>query len=404
MIKKKTPVPRSLASFSKTALQCLGGLTPERFMRDHWQKKPLVVRGAFPSWQMPAKGSRPINKDDVFALSADERLPSRFVNSSYELRHGPFRRRQLPSLKTPGWTVLVQQTNTVWPASEAFLDTFRFIPSCRLDDLMVSLASDQGGIGAHVDSYDVFLIQAYGCRRWEVAETFQPDIQDGLDLKILKRFKPEAIYDMHPGDLLYLPPGVAHRGTAQGTNCITYSVGFRAANRLEIADESFMAHLSGLSDSPWKDPWLKATDRPSRIPARLLKTMTDRVMACLPTRQQVEDQVVASLSEPASSVYFNPPHSNAKTLARFRADLQKGCEIQLRLGSRILIAGRRIAMNGEIMSLSTLPKALESKTAEYLEVLAERRRLDSKYCNAIALNPLILEIFYKMYLAEFIVI
>jgi len=211
---------------------------PASYSREAWRP---VLREAFLS---------PF-ADDVFALSANERLSSRFVNASYELRHGPFRRRQLPGLKTPGWTVLVQQTNAVWPASEAFLDTFRFIPSCRLDDLMVSLASDQGGIGAHVDSYDVFLIQAYGCRRWEVAETFQPDIQDGLDLKILKRFKPEAIYDMHPGDLLYLPPGVAHRGTAQGTNCITYSVGFRAANRLEIADESFMAHLSGLSDSAW---------------------------------------------------------------------------------------------------------------------------------------------------------
>ncbi len=371
-------------------------------MRYHWQKKPLVVRGAFPSWQLPAKGNRPIDKDDVFALAANERLSSRFVNASYELRHGPFRRRQLPGLKTPGWTVLVQQTNTVWPAAEAFLDTFRFVPSCRLDDLMVSLASDQGGIGAHVDSYDVFLIQAYGCRRWEVAETFQPDIQDGLDLKILKRFKPEASYDMHPGDLLYLPPGVAHRGTAQGTNCITYSVGFRAANRLEIADESFLAHLSGLSDSPWKDPWLQATDKPSRIPARLLKTMTDQVMACLPTRQQVEGQVVASLSEPASSVYFNPPHSNAKTLARFRADLQKGYEIQLCLGSRVLIAGRRIAVNGELMSLSTLSTALQSRTAEYMEVLAERRQIDSKCCDAIASDAAILEIFYKMYLAGFI--
>jgi len=403
MNKKKTPAPRSLASFSKTALPYLGGLTPERFMRHYWQKVPLVVRGAFPSWQLPAKASRPIDKNDVFALSSDERLTSRFVNASYEVRPGPFRRRQLPSLNSPGWTVLVQQTNTVWPQAEEFLDHFRFVPNCRLDDLMVSLASDQGGIGAHVDSYDVFLIQAYGCRRWEVATVFQPDLKDNLDLKILKRFKPEASYDVRPGDLLYLPPGVAHRGTAQGTNCITYSVGFRAANRLEIADESFMAHLNELSDNPWRDPWLEATDKPSHVPARLLKTMTDQVMECLPTRQQVEDKVLASLSEPVDSVYFSPPGPHAKTLARFKACLQKGGEIQLSLGSRILIAGQRVAVNGEIIRLSTLPVRLQVKASEIFETLAQRRKISLNYCGAVVLSPAILEIFYRIYLDGFIV-
>lgn len=402
MMKTTTPLPRNLASFSKTPLEYLGGLTPERFMRAYWQKKPLVVRGAFPGWSGPAKASRPIDENEVFALCADERLSTRFVDASFAVRHGPFRRRQLPSLKTSGWTVLVQQTNTVWPAATTFLDHFRFIPDCRLDDLMVSLASDQGGIGAHVDSYDVFLIQAYGCRRWEVAEVFQPEIKENLDLKILKQFKPEASYDMQPGDLLYLPPGVAHRGTALGSGCITYSVGFRAANRLEIADESVMAHLNELNDKPWQDPWLAATNQPSHIPARLLKIMTNQVMACLPTRQEVEDQVITRLSEPSDSVYFDAPGLNAKSKARFKTCLENGGQIQLSLGSRILIYDKRVAMNGEFLPLSALPAKLLSKAIACLETLAQTRKLRPNYCIAIASNPAILEIFYGIYLAGFI--
>lgn len=402
MMKTTTPLPRNLASFSKTPLEYLGGLTPERFMRSYWQKKPLIVRGAFPGWGGSAKASRPIDENEVFALCTDERLSTRFVDASFAVRHGPFRRRQLPSLKTSGWTVLVQQTNTVWPAATTFLDHFRFIPDCRLDDLMVSLASDQGGIGAHVDSYDVFLIQAYGCRRWEIAEVFQPEIKENLDLKILKQFKPEASYDMQPGDLLYLPPGVAHRGTALGSGCITYSVGFRAANRLEIADESVMAHLNELTDKPWQDPWLAATNQPSHIPARLLKIMTNEVMACLPTRQQVEDQVIARLSEPSNSVYFDAPGLNAKSQARFKTRLENGGQIQLSLGSRILIYDKRVAMNGELLPLSALPAKLLSKAIACLETLAQTRKLGPNYCGAIVTNPAILEIFYKIYLAGFI--
>jgi 50S ribosomal protein L16 3-hydroxylase len=403
MIKTKTPTFRSSASFSNSPLAWLGGLTPKQFMHRHWQKKPLLVRGAFPHWQSKERADRPIDQEDVFKLTERDELSVRFVDNSYSVRHGPFRRRQLPSLKKPGWTILVQQTNTLWPQAEAFLDHFRFVPNCRLDDLMVSLASDQGGIGAHVDSYDVFLIQAFGHRRWEIAETFCPELRPDLDLKILKTFKPEASYDMQPGDLLYLPPGVAHRGIALGTGCMTYSVGFRAPNRLEIADASFMAHLSELADSPWQDPWLESTDSPSRLPNRLLKNMTDQVMACLPTREHIENQVIAGLSEPAPMVYFTPPDGPcAKSKVRFKTYLQTGGAIYLCLGSRVVVTDNRVAINGELFELSSLAKAQRQRIRTGFEILGEQRLLDAKYCNAITSDPVILEIFYKIYLAGFI--
>jgi 50S ribosomal protein L16 3-hydroxylase len=403
MIKTKTPTSRSSASFSNSPLAWLGGLTPKQFMHRHWQKKPMLVRGAFPHWQSKERADRPIDQEDVFKLAERDELSVRFVDNSYSVRHGPFRRRQLPSLKKPGWTILVQQTNTLWPQAEAFLDHFRFVPNCRLDDLMVSLASDQGGIGAHVDSYDVFLIQAFGHRRWEIAETFRPELRPDLDLKILKTFKPEASYDMQPGDLLYLPPGVAHRGIALGTGCMTYSVGFRAPNRLEIADASFMAHLSELADSPWQDPWLESTDSPSRLPNRLLKNMTDQVMACLPTREHIENQVIAGLSEPAPMVYFTPPDGPcAKSKVRFKTYLQTGGAIYLCLGSRVVVTDNRVAINGELFELSSLAKAQRQRIRTGFEILGEQRLLDAKYCNAITSDPVILEIFYKIYLSGFI--
>jgi 50S ribosomal protein L16 3-hydroxylase len=372
-------------------------------MRRHWQKKPLLVRGAFPHWQGKEKAGRPIDQDDVFELAEHDELSVRFVDNGYSVRHGPFRRRQLPSLKKPGWTILVQQTNTLWPQAEAFLDHFRFVPNCRLDDLMVSLASDQGGIGAHVDSYDVFLIQAFGQRRWEIAETFQPELRPDLDLKILKTFKPEASYDMQPGDLLYLPPGVAHRGTALGTGCMTYSVGFRAPNRLEIADASFMAHLSELADSPWQDPWLESTDSPSRLPQRLLKSMTDQVMACLPVREHIENQVIAGLSEPAPMVYFTPPEGPcAESKARFKSCLRRSGSIHLCLGGRVVVTDDRVAINGELFELGSLAKAQRKEAVTCFELLGQQRLLDAKYCNAIASESAILEIFFKIYLAGFI--
>lgn len=374
------PPNRLLPLLSDRPVPWLGGLSPRQFMRRYWQKKPLLVRGAFPSWAASAE-ALPVSMQSVLQQACSDRLPSRLVNAQYALQTGPLRRRQIPSLKTPGWTVLVQQVNTVDNNADQFLDHFRFVPEGRLDDLMISVASDQGGIGAHVDSYDVFLIQAFGSRRWELTEAFDPALTPGLELKILKRFKPQQTMVLGPGDLLYLPPGVAHRGTAAGGPCMTYSVGFRAPSAPEIADIAFGQYLDEKSQQPlWSDPWLEASNHCGQLPDRLVLGLAQQAMACLPTRREIAQEVVVALSAPHPSVYYDPPP--AITQRAFHKKLAAGYALRLSPGSRLLFWNDFIAINGEPVLLSTLLPSIRSaaqkQLRERLETLANTRLLDGE--------------------------
>src|SRR4051812_14940872 len=186
----------------------LGGLAPRTFMRRHWQKKPLLVRAA-----MPAAALAAIGRAEVFGLAAQDEVQSRLIeqrDGRWRLRHGPFARRALPPLSRPHWTLLVQGVDLHLEAAHRLLSAFRFVPDARLDDLMVSYASEGGGVGPHVDSYDVFLLQLQGRRRWRVGPCDDPAFQSGLPLKILERFEPQHDWLLEAGDMLYLPPGWAH--------------------------------------------------------------------------------------------------------------------------------------------------------------------------------------------------
>ena len=216
-------------------LPLLGGLSPAQFMRRHWQKKPLLVRQAIASFK-PL-----LSANELFALAAREDVESRLILQEagrsprsavrWNLRHGPFKRRSLPPLKQPGWTLLVQGVDLHHAGAHELLQRFRFLPDARLDDLMISVASEGGGVGPHFDSYDVFLLQASGSRRWRISAQTDLSLKEGVPLKILQRFSAQQEFVLHPGDLLYLPPRYAHDGVAvdaqQGT-CMTYSIGFRA--------------------------------------------------------------------------------------------------------------------------------------------------------------------------------
>lgn len=204
----------------------LGGLTPQSFMAECWQKKPLLVRGAFPDFEDL------LTPDELAGLAMEEGVRSRLVTETggkkpWRLETGPFTDERLRKLPRSRWSLLVQGVNEHLESAALLLDEFRFIPGWRLDDLMVSFAPDEGGVGPHVDSYDVFLLQGLGRRRWQIAESFDPRLTPGLDLKILQRFEAEQEWILEPGDMLYLPPGVAHNGVALEP-CMTYSIGFRA--------------------------------------------------------------------------------------------------------------------------------------------------------------------------------
>ena len=210
-------------------LPLLGGLTPAQFMRRHWQKKPLLIRSAIP-------GFRPLlSRARLFALATraevESRLVTRYGSRSWALEHGPLKRAALPSLAAPSWTLLVQGVDLHDDAVHGLLQSFRFVPDARLDDLMISWASPGGGVGPHFDSYDVFLLQAQGRRRWRIGRVQDPALDEDAPLKILKRFVAEEEHVLEPGDMLYMPPEWAHDGVAYGGACMTYSIGFRAPRR-----------------------------------------------------------------------------------------------------------------------------------------------------------------------------
>jgi 50S ribosomal protein L16 3-hydroxylase len=322
----------------------LAGLSPKQFMRRHWQKKPLLIRSAFPNFKPP------ISIAQVLKLCSHELAESRMItqqgkSKSWSMHHGPFSKKEIPSVQAPRWTVLVQQVNTLLPEADQFLGHFRFVPEARLDDLMISVAGPDGGIGAHVDSYDVFLVQAAGRRRWEISEAVDPALVPNVPLRILKNFKAQQEWVLEPGDMLYLPPGVAHRGTAVGPACMTWSIGFRAPNRVSLAESVWASHIDSLEDTDWRDPWLDATSTPGEIPQRLLKTFARQVRESLPDQAAIERGVACVLSEPAPAAVFEPP-SEPDSLAVFSRKIAT-TGLRLAPASRLLYSKGRFYFNGE---------------------------------------------------------
>lgn len=232
-------MPRVLAEFAAFSagpggairIHVFGELTRERFLQDHWQRAPLWMPGALPGF------CSPLSSDELAGLACEPDVESRLVQgrvgSSWRLEHGPFRPSRFRRLPARDWTLLVQDVDKFVPSVAALLEPFRFIPEWRIDDIMISVAAPGGSVGPHTDEYDVFLLQAHGRRRWQLAETFDPTLEAGADLKILQNFRPERELVAEPGDILYLPPNVAHFGVAED-EAITFSIGFRAPDQREL--------------------------------------------------------------------------------------------------------------------------------------------------------------------------
>src|SRR5262252_1131975 len=216
-----------------SAKRLLGGRTPAVFLRRYWQKDALLIRAALPGF------AGVLSARQLAALAMRDDVESRLVvrdGSRWSLTHGPFRRSDLRALPPRDWTLLVQGVNLHHRDADALLRRFDFVPFARLDDLMVSVAAPGGGVGSHFDSYDVFLLQGPGRRRWRYGRQRDLAVRPGLPLKILKKFAPRHRAVLGPGDMLYLPPSFAHEGVAIEP-CMTYSIGFRApaANELAVA-------------------------------------------------------------------------------------------------------------------------------------------------------------------------
>ncbi|MEE1924793.1 cupin domain-containing protein [Pseudomonas sp. 148P] len=214
-------------------LQLLGGLTARQFMRDYWQKKPLLVRQAFTDFESP------IDADELAGLALEEEVESRLVlehgETLWELRRGPFTEETFGTLPERDWTLLVQSVDQFVPEVGELLEHFRFLPSWRIDDVMISFAAPGGSVGPHFDNYDVFLLQGHGKRNWKIGQMCNSDspLLEHADLRILADFEQSDEWVLEPGDMLYLPPRLAHYGVAED-NCLTYSVGFRAPSAAEV--------------------------------------------------------------------------------------------------------------------------------------------------------------------------
>ncbi|MCP3024944.1 cupin domain-containing protein [Cupriavidus basilensis] len=366
-------------------LTLLGGMTPAAFMRDIWHRKPLLIRQAVPGIVPP------VSRESLFQLADRDDVESRLVShfrNRWKLEQGPFAADNLPSRTARQWSLLVQGVNLHDSAAADLLGQFRFVPDARLDDLMVSYATDGGGVGPHFDSYDVFLLQVSGRRRWRISSQTKLDLVPDLPLKILADFTAEEEWVLEPGDMLYLPPQYAHDGVADG-ECMTYSIGFRAPAYRELAGH-FLAWLSETVEDNedlsgrYADAGEPATAHPAQLPAQMVRAVTEKLSALRWSGSMVSEFLGAHLSEPKPSVEF--AEISEITLKKYnKLALSHG--VVLAPGSIALYDRTHFFINGEAYEP---PSAL----ARWLRLLADQRCLSAAEVAACADLPDLMETFH----------
>lgn len=359
----------------------LGGLNPATFLKDYWHKKPLLVRQAIPGFDGL------LSPESMQTLAGREDVESRLVilnKGIWNLEHGPFTGGRFRKLPRKDWTLLVQSIDHHLPAGAALLEKFDFIPRARLDDLMVSYAPPGGGVGPHFDSYDVFLLQGLGHRRWRISKQKNLDLIEDLPLKILKHFRSEKEYVLGPGDMLYLPPHYAHDGVAED-GCMTWSIGFRAPSTQEIA-HGFLDFMRDRIDLPgrYADPDLILQKHAGEISSSMLCQLEDMIARIQWGKKEVAEFAGEYLSEPKPHVYFNPPDKPMGRAAFGKAAAKRGVALDAK--TRLLFTGKQFFINGEML-LASGPEA------QVLKTLSDRRRLPSK----TDLPANLLDLFYDWY-------
>ncbi len=372
-------------------LQLLNNLTPSQFLAEYWQKKPLLIKNAIPSF------TGLLSPEDLAGLACEEDVQARIVQKKADkwlVKNGPFDDTDFAKLPNKDWTLLVQSVNHYLPKATELLNQFDFIPKARLDDLMVSYAPDGGGVGAHVDSYDVFLLQGSGQRRWKISSQTDLSLIEDAPLKILKNFVTEQEWVLEAGDMLYLPPQIAHWGVAVGDNCMTYSIGFRAPKTHELTHE-FLSYLQdNLNDGEntlYSDPDLQLANHPAKIDELMVSKVSTMIQKINWDKHNVADFLGQYLTEPKPDVYFEP--AKKLSLAKFIAQLQQK-SIVLDLKSLMLFTDNAYYLNGEKLTISdNLHGCMQDLANQrYLNINNQSSELQTQIANVL----------YESYMAGFI--
>lgn len=346
-------------------LTLLGGLSVKEFLRDYWQKKPLLIRQAIPGF------SGLLDPQQLKELACTPDAQTRLVaqkRGQWHLEQGPFETEDFSKLGKTKWTMLVQGVNHELPEAAELLKRFNFIPHARLDDLMVSYAPKDGGVGPHFDSYDVFLLQGLGHRRWQISEKTDRTLIEGAPLRILQNFTVEHEWVLAPGDMLYLPPHWAHNGIAED-DCMTYSIGFRTPSYQELG-EQFLVYLqdSICIDGMYADPDLKTQAHPSEISADMLRQVEQAIKLVKWDKSDIANFFGSYMSEPKPHIFFDAP-AKPWTRKRFQQAVEES-GIVLDLKTQILCHDNTIFINGDA-------HCVDGDSYNSLRALADDRKLEA---------------------------
>ena len=380
-------------------LQLLGGLTPEAFLAEYWQKKPLLIKNAIPDF------TGLLSPDELAGLACEDEVQSRIVEykkGKWHATHGPFDDEafaKLPEKPTAdnNWTLLVQSVNHHLPEGAALLQQFDFIPHARLDDLMVSYAPNGGGVGPHFDSYDVFLLQGQGKRLWRISEQTDLSLVDGAPLRILQNFETAHEWLLEAGDMLYLPPHLAHWGiavSAGAIDCMTYSIGFRAPKNQELATE-FLGFMQDqlnqdklVLEGIYQDADLNLQDHAAEIGQEMIAKVSANLQKIQWSNEMIAEFLGTYLSEPKADVVFEP--NKKMSMRNFSEKLAK-VGIALDLKSQMLFSDDNFYLNGEVSKWIGEP-------ANILTKLADHRYIET----SIIQDALLLQQLYDWYIAGYL--
>ena len=378
--------------------QLLNNLTPAQFLADYWQKKPLLIRQAIPNFKSF------LSPDELVNLAIDDDAEARLIinkNGKWQVKSNPLNARDFGKLPQTTdaklfWTVLVQNVNHHLPQAVDLLQQFSFIPHARLDDLMISYAPKGSGIGAHVDSYDVFLLQGAGKRKWQISSQNDLSLVEDAPLKLLKNFKPEQEWILEAGDMLYLPPHIAHCGISGSDDCMTYSIGFRAPSYQELAHE-FLHYLQDkLPDNNalkgiYSDPHLTMQKHAGEISDALQANIHKALSGIAWNSDDIGDFLGHYLSEPKAHVYFDAP--DELSLTAFTKKLAKQA-LKLDLKSQLLFTQNAFYLNGEKL---IVPAAL----SDCMRELADKRCINTPRLQT-SIHAGLGDVLHESYLAGFV--